>query len=95
MICMSSAEFKALQDAVAERDALLVSRAPTTDINSAKTAAVDRAYHWTPIDRDTPRGVKLQLISRPAGVAVYGIYTGDPHWTHYAPLPTFNKDEAP
>jgi hypothetical protein len=65
-----------------------------TAINSSKTAAVDRAYKWLEIDDDTPRGVKLQLISRPAGVATYGIYTGDTHWTHWAALPTFSKDRS-
>ena len=64
-----------------------------TAINSSKTAAVDRAYHWLDIDKDTPRGVKLQLISRPAGVATYGIYTGDKHWTHWCALPTFSKED--
>ena len=64
-----------------------------TSINSDKTAAVDRSYHWTPIGPDTPRGVKLQLISRPAGVAIYGQYNGDKWPTHWAPLPTFAKDD--
>lgn len=57
-------------------------------------AAVNRAYHGLPIDADTPRGVKLQLISRPAGVATDGIYTADPHGTHWAPPPTFSKDKS-
>jgi hypothetical protein len=64
-------------------------------INSSRTAAVDRHYHWVPVGKDTPRGVKLQLINRPAGVATYGNY--DPKetfWTHYALMPTFNPDEG-
>jgi hypothetical protein len=67
-----------------------------TAINSSKTAAVDRNYHWIAIDKDTPRGVKLQLISRPAGVATYGTYTSAPnaHWTHWCALPTFSKDQS-
>ena len=63
-----------------------------TDLDSSKTVAVDRAYHWRPIDKDTPRGVKLQLIHQAAGVATYGTVTGSrTFWTHWAPLPTFQK----
>jgi hypothetical protein len=62
-------------------------------INSTNTAAIDRAYHWLPIDEHTPTGVKLQLIRQDAGVAQYGTYKrGDTFFTHYALLPTFNKD---
>lgn len=60
----------------------------TTD--STKAALVDPGYHWQPITPSTPRGVKLQLINRPAGVAHYGKLGADPgFWTHYAPVPTF------
>ena len=62
--------------------------------DSTRTASVDRAYHWLPITPETPRGVKMQLINRKAGVAAYGTLGTDPFfWTHYAPLPTF-RDEA-
>lgn len=58
-----------------------------------KAAAVDREYHWMPIDTNTPRGRKVQLINRNAGVATYGALETDPGWwTHWAPLPTFKKD---
>lgn len=33
-----------------------------------------------------PRGVKLQLLN-PGGVAVYGIYDGNPQWTGWYPVP--------
>ena len=59
-------------------------------LNTDQTVAIDREYHWREIDKDTPRGVKLQLIDRSAGVAHYGHYTGH-HFTHWAPLPTFRK----
>lgn len=60
----------------------------TTD--STKSALVDHGYHWLPITSATPRGVKLQLINRAAGVAIYGKLGKDTDfWTHYAPLPTF------
>lgn len=63
-------------------------------LNNSKTVAIDRAYHWIKIDSNTPRGVKLQLINKDAGVATYGaLETSDTFWTHWAPLPTFLKDE--
>lgn len=60
------------------------------DHDSTRTASVDRGYHWQPITPSTPRGVKMQLINRSAGVATYGkLETDAGFWTHYAPLPTF------
>jgi hypothetical protein len=59
-------------------------------INRAKGVAVDPDFYWIPIHPLTPRGVKLQLVVRPDGVAHYGHYSPkDTHWTHYAPLPKF------
>lgn len=56
-------------------------------------ATVDSLYHWRLIDKDTPRGTKLQLINHRAGVATYGqIYGSNCFWTHWAPCPTFKKD---
>lgn len=65
-----------------------------TSPDSTRFAVVDTLYHWRPIDASTPRGSKLQLINRSAGVATYGSLGTDPcHWTHWAPLPTF-KDRT-
>lgn len=62
--------------------------------NSDQTVAVDREYHWRPIDADTPRGVKLQLICKADGVATYSHLPSVPQrWTHWAPLPTFAKGD--
>lgn len=56
-------------------------------INTDKTVAVATDYYWIPIDADTPRGVKLQLLGS-GNVAVYGAWDGkNPFWTHWAPLP--------
>lgn len=64
-----------------------------TDTNRDKAVSIDRGYHWRPIDEHTPRGQKMQLISKPAGVACYGkLGTVVEFWTHWAPLPTFNKE---
>lgn len=58
--------------------------------DSTGRAAVDRRYPWLPIDAQTPRGVKLQLICRASGVAHYGrLGTAETFFTHWAPLPTF------
>lgn len=56
-------------------------------INGNGTVAVATDYFWQPIDADTPKGVKLQLLGK-GGVAVYGTWNGkDPFYTHWAPVP--------
>lgn len=62
-------------------------------LNSARTAVVSLDAAWIPIDEHTPRGVKLMLISRAAGVAQIGLHQRtDTHYTHWHPLPKFFKD---
>lgn len=58
----------------------------THKIDSTGAAAVATDYYWIPIDKDTPHGVKLQLLGQ-GGVAQYSSYHGDSFWTHWAPLP--------
>jgi len=61
-------------------------------LNGNKTVAIDPEYHWREIDKDTPRGVKIQLINKADGVAMYGaLISSDRYFTHWAPLPTFRK----
>jgi len=56
-------------------------------VNTDQTVAVATDYYWQPINKDTPRGVKLQLLGI-GGVAVYGEWDGKSRfWTHWAPLP--------
>lgn len=63
---------------------------PTPD--STKKAVVSSATQYRAIDRDTPRGVKMILINRSAGVAVMSALGSDASFfTHWAPLPTFEK----
>lgn len=63
--------------------------------SSDKAAVVDDGNHWRPIDDSTPRGKKLHLINRAAGVACHGtLGTTVFFWTHWAPLPTFNDKPA-
>ena len=65
--------------------------APTHVLNSTKTVAVATDVYWMPIDKDTPRSAKLQLLSI-GGVAQYGTLTGDvSFYTHWAPLPKKRK----
>lgn len=68
----------------------------THKLTADGAAAVNTATKWIPIDGDTPRGVKLQLIARHiSGVAQYGIYyPGTDFFTHWFPLPTFNENET-
>ena len=62
---------------------------PSTD----SAAVVSDGFHWLPIDARTPRGCKLQLINRAAGVACHGVLGTDVNfWTHWAPLPTFTDE---
>lgn len=64
----------------------------THTINSNRTVAVAVDYYWLPIDTNTPRGVKLQLLGK-GGVAVYGTWNSkDPFYTHWAPVPKRRTD---
>jgi hypothetical protein len=67
-----------------------------TNLTADRAALVDREYHWRDILTDPPPGgAKAQLINKAAGVAQYGSYNPRDTWyTHWAPLPTFKKDEA-
>jgi len=65
-----------------------------TELNSDRTALINRSHKWIKIDENTPRGAKLQLINKPSGVAQYGKYDPkDTFFTHYYSTPTFDKDE--
>ena len=56
-------------------------------LNSTKTVAVAADTYWIPIDKDTPRSAKLQLLSI-GGVAQYGTLGSDvSFYTHWCPLP--------
>jgi hypothetical protein len=66
----------------------------TTKTTNDNMALVDIQHHWKPIDKANPppSGVKLLLIERKLGVAVIGNYRADSTWTHYAGLPTFERE---
>lgn len=64
-----------------------------TEITHDKVAAVDRGYHYRPIDKDTPMGVKMLLANKDYGVATIGsLPDRSKYFTHWSPLPTFRKD---
>ena len=64
-----------------------------TALTHDRTTAIDREYHYRPIDANTPLGVKMLLISKAYGVAVISaLGSSQTHFTHWAPLPTFKKD---
>ena len=62
----------------------------THKINTAGTVAVATDTYWLPIGT-APRGVKVQLLGK-GNVATYGVYYGDPFWTHWCPLPKLQKE---
>lgn len=64
----------------------------TTRVDNTGQAAVDSDYYWIPIDSSTPRGCKLQLINKQAGVAMYGVLSySDNFFSHWCPLPKFKE----
>lgn len=57
-------------------------------------AAVNTQLFWLPVSKyPPPRGTKLQLIDRRAGVAHYGQYRDGDSWTHWQGLPRFAEDD--
>lgn len=70
---------------------------PTTSAThtiSQSHVAVAEGFYWTPVGPDTPRGVKLQLLTK-GGVAIYGDYVEKMNfYTHWAPLPRRRKADA-
>jgi hypothetical protein len=66
-----------------------------TKLNHDRTVAVDPLRFWQPITAQTPLGVKMQLINRRSGVAVYGtLAAGNTWFTHWAPLPKFAPEDS-
>lgn len=66
----------------------------THTMNSTKTVAVSIDTYWIPIDENTPRSAKLQLLSI-GGVAQYGTLGSDTSfYTHWCPLPK-KRNELP
>jgi len=65
----------------------------THKLNSERTAAVSLDAEWLPIDANTPRGIKMLLISVKCSIARNCTYhPSDKNFTHWHPLPKFKKD---
>ena len=65
----------------------------THKLNADRTAAVSLDAVWIPIDANTPRGVKVLLISVKYGIAQISTYhPSDKYFTHWHPLPRFTKE---
>lgn len=61
-------------------------------VNQEQQVAVATDYWLQPIDENTPRGVKLQLLGK-GGVLVYGQWDGKAQFfTHWAPLPKLRRE---
>lgn len=62
-------------------------------VNTEQAVAVATDYYWLPIDANTPRGVKLQLLTK-GGIAIYGHWDGKSDFcTDWAPLPKRKPNE--
>ena len=55
-------------------------------VNNTRTAAVDQTRYWLPVNSDTPKGVKMLLLTR-YGVAHIGHYDGQQDVVAWAALP--------
>lgn len=59
-------------------------------LDSSKAAVVDSSLRYRPIGSNTPRGMKMILIRKDAGVAQIGtLWHNDTFFTHWFPLPRF------
>ena len=60
----------------------------THTLNSDRSAAVALDVFWQPITPETPRGVRMLLISKASGIAqVSTVLAKESFFTHWAALP--------
>jgi hypothetical protein len=63
-------------------------------LTSDQFAVVDVNNKWLDAKKySPPRGAKMLLIDRKLGVAVLGNWRDADGWTHWCPLPTFDRGE--
>lgn len=63
-------------------------------MNSDQFAVVDINNKWLDAKKySPPRGAKMLMIDKKLGVAVLGNWRDTDGWTHWCPLPTFDRDE--
>ncbi len=58
-------------------------------------AVVDVNNKWLDAKKySPPRGAKMLMIDRKLGVAVLGTWRDADRWTHWCPLPTFEREDV-
>ena len=65
----------------------------THKLSSDGAAVVAPDVKWLRIDNRTPIGCRMQLIDRSQGVAYTRVHQRCDGFTHWFPVPTFDKDE--
>lgn len=66
---------------------------PPYKLTNDGAAAVAPDLKWLRIDENTPVGSKMLLISKPNGIATISVRRPQDGWTHWLPIPTFDKTE--
>jgi hypothetical protein len=65
---------------------------PTSD----RAAVVDTEFHWLDAKQyQPPLSKKILCINKQQGVAIISHWVSAFGFTHWAPLPTFKKEEKP
>ena len=62
-------------------------------LNADKTAVVAPDVKWIRIDEHTPIGAKMQIIDKKQNIAFTRTHFKGDGFTHWFPVPTFDKDE--
>lgn len=63
-------------------------------LTSDHFAVVDINNKWLDAKKYAPpRSAKMLMIDRKLGVAVLGVWRDSDRWTHWCPLPTFERDD--
>jgi hypothetical protein len=66
---------------------------PPYKLTNDGAAAVAPEVNWRKIDATTPLGTKMLLVSKLNGIATVSIRRSQDGWTHWFPIPTFDKAE--
>ena len=63
-------------------------------LTSDQFAVVDVNHKWLDAKKySPPRSAKMLMIDKRLGVAVLGVWRDSDRWTHWCPLPTFDRGE--
>ena len=65
----------------------------THKLSSDGAAVVAPDVKWLRIDERTPIGAKMQIIDKAQNIAYTRIHYKGDGFTHWFPVPTFDKDE--